>query len=303
MVRRRFAEGSSLVKDALSSYSRHSGRMLASAVAFSALLSIAPLLFIALGFAGIAVGDDVGRASVQHDLTRWIGTESAQTIMGLLDHARVTGRSVAASIVGAIVLGYASTRLFSQMKRALNHMWDVHAKSGVGFKGKVVKQLRKRGLALLLVIFVGVLIIAVVAVKTVLAVSLGLLPEAEDRALWRAGEMIVSLGTTTLMFAALFKTLPDAKLHWRDAWRGALVTSVLFSIGTTVISLYLGHKTLDVLYGPGGSLVLLLLWVQYSAQVFFLGAAVTGELARRRGTAIAPNENGVRIVLADGDAM
>ncbi len=303
MARRRFQEGRELIKDALGSYSRHNGRMLASAVAFSALLSIAPLLFIALGIASIAVGDDIGRASVQHDLARWIGTESAQTIMSLLDHARVTGRSAAASVLGAVVLVYASTRLFSQMKRALNHMWDVHAKSGKGLRAKVIKQARKRGLALLLVVFVGVLIIAVVAVKTVLAVSLHLLPDGEERALWRAGEMIVSLGTTTLMFAALFKTLPDAKLAWRDAWRGALVTSILFSVGTTVISLYLGHKTLDVLYGPGGSLVLLLLWVQYSAQVFFLGAAVTGELARRRGSAISPNENGVRVVFADGEAM
>jgi membrane protein len=112
--------------------------------------------------------------------------------------------------------------------------------------------------------------------------------------------MLVSLATTTLMFAALFKTLPDAKLAWRDAWRGALVTSVLFAIGTTIIGLYLGHKTLTVLYGPGGSLVLLLLWVQYSAQVFFLGAAVTGELARRRGYPIQPDDHGVRIVIEEG---
>jgi membrane protein len=140
-------------------------------------------------------------------------------------------------------------------------------------------------------------------VKTMLAVSLHLLPDGEERALWRAGEMMVSLGTTTLMFAALFKTLPDAKLAWRDAWRGALVTSIFFSVGTTVVSLYLGHKTLDVLYGPGGSLVLLLLWVQYSAQVFFLGAALTGELAGRRGSAILPDENGVRVVVSGSDAM
>jgi membrane protein len=112
--------------------------------------------------------------------------------------------------------------------------------------------------------------------------------------------MVISLATTTLMFAMLFKVLPDARLHWRDAWRGALVTSVLFSIGTTIIGLYLGHKTLDVLYGPGGSLVLLLLWVHYSAQVFFLGAAVTGELAKRRGHAIEPDERGMRIVIEEG---
>jgi membrane protein len=179
-------------------------------------------------------------------------------------------------------------------------MWNIHARSGQGFKGKVWKQVRKRGLALLLVVFVGVLIIAVVAVKTVLAASTEHFNDHVSGALFHGGEMLVSLATTTLMFAALFKTLPDARLQWRDAWRGALVTSVLFSIGTTIIGLYLGHKTLDVFYGPGGSLVLLLLWVHYSAQVFFLGAAVTGELARRRGHAIEPDDHGVRVVIEDG---
>lgn len=288
----------SLAGDAFRSYSRHSGRMLASAVAFSALMSIAPLLFIALGLASVAVGDELGRASVHHDLARWIGEDSAQTIMGLLDHAHVHGQTAVKTVLGGVVLAYASTRLFSQMKRALNHMWDVHAKSGKGFGGKVWKQLRKRGLSLLLVLFVGVLIVAAVAVKTVLVASTHRL--GESAAIFRGGEMAISLATTTLMFAMLFKVLPDARLQWRDAWRGALVTSVLFSIGTTIIGLYLGHKTLDVLYGPGGSLVLLLLWVHYSAQVFFLGAAVTGELARRRGHAIEPDERGVRIVIEEG---
>ncbi|MEO6776646.1 MAG: YihY/virulence factor BrkB family protein [Kofleriaceae bacterium] len=289
-----------LAGDAARSYSHHSGRMLASAVAFSALLSIAPLLFIAIGVASVAIGGDLGRASVHHDLGRWIGPDSADTIMGLLDHARVHGRSLIASIGGGVVLVYASTRLFSQIKRALNHMWNIQAKSGHGVKGKLWQQLRKRALALALVVFVGVLIIAVVAVKTVIAASTEHFNARVSGALFHGGEMLVSLATTTLMFAALFKTLPDARLHWRDAWRGALVTAVLFSIGTTLVGLYLGHKTLDMFYGPGGSLVLLLLWVQYSAQVFFFGAAVTGELARRRGHAIEPDDHGVRIVIEEG---
>lgn len=272
--------------------------MLASAVAFSALLSIAPLLFIALGVASVVVGGERGRDSVHHDLVRWIGESSADTIMSMVDHARVQGASVLATVFGGIVFLYASTRLFSQMKRGLDHMWDVRAKSGRGWKGKVGKQLRKRGISLLLVVFVGLMIIAVVAVKTVLAAGALRLPDGG--VLFAGGEMVISLFTTTIMFAALFKVLPDARIAWRDAWRGGLVTSVLFAIGTTIISLYLGHKTLDVMYGPGGSLVLLLLWVQYSAQVFFLGAAVTGELAKRRGHAIQPNEHGVRITVEEG---
>ncbi len=291
-----------LFADSARSYSRHGGRMLAGAVAFSALLSIAPLLFIALGVASTVVDTDVSRASVMHDLARWIGDDGATTIFSLLERASDRHRSGLASIVGGVVLVYASTRLFSQMKRALNHMWDVHARSGRGLRGKVWKQLRKRGLALLMVLFVGLLIVAVVIVKTIVAASTQALGDAATQVVVRIVETVISLATTTLMFAALFKLLPDARLTWRDAWRGALVTAVLFSIGTTVIGLYLGHKTLDVLYGPGGSLVMVLLWVHYSAQVFFFGAAVTGELARRQGRPIEPDDYGVRIVIDDGVA-
>lgn len=276
--------------------------MLASAVAFSALLSIAPLLYIALGLAGFVIGTDLGRASVMQDLARWIGEDGATTIFALLDRASSAQRSGFAHLLGLIVLVYASTRLFSQMKRALDQMWEISPKSGRGLKGKGSLQLKRRGLSLLLVVFVGALIIGVVIVKTILAASTHILDDTLGHAILRAGEMVISLVTTTLMFAALFKVLPDAKLAWRDAWRGALVTSVLFSVGATLIGLYLGHKALGVAYGPGESIVLLLLWVHYSAQVFFFGAAVTGELARRRGHPIEPNEHGVQIVISDPDA-
>jgi membrane protein len=288
-----------LIADAGRSYSRHGGRTLASAVAFSALLSVAPMLYIALGLASVVIGNELGRASVMQDLSRWIGADGANTIFALLERAASGPRSGIAHVLGLIVLVYASTRLFSQMKRALDQMWEISPKSGRGLRGKGTLQLRRRGLSLLLVVFVGVLIVCVVIVKTVLAASTHILDDTLGHVILRVGEMIISLVTTTLMFAALFKMLPDAKLAWRDAWRGALVTSVLFSIGATLIGLYLGHKALGVVYGPGGSIVLLLLWVHYSAQVFFFGAAVTGELARRRGRPIEPNENGVRILIHD----
>ena len=294
-----FREGPRLIADAGRSYSRHGGRMLASAVAFSALLSVAPLLYIALGLASIVIGTDLGRASVMQDLSRWVGVDGANTIFALLDRASGGPRSGIAHVLGLIVLMYASTRLFSQMKRALDQMWEISPKSGRGLKGKGTLQLRRRGLSLLLVLFVSVLIVGVVIVKTVLVTSTHVLEDTLAHVILRAGETIISLFTTTLMFAALFKLLPDAKLAWRDAWRGALVTAVLFAIGATLIGAYLGHKALGVVYGPGGSVVLLLLWVHYSAQVFFFGAAVTGELARRRGYPIEPNENGVRIVIHD----
>jgi membrane protein len=263
--------------------------MLASAVAFSALLSIAPILLVALAIASHVVGDDRGRASVMEDLAKWVGEGGAQTIDAMLSRAASTERAGIASVVGFVVLLYASTRLFSTMKRALDQMWDVDPPASVGFTQKLWRQLHKRGLALAYVVLLAILISAAVLAKTaVLHAGERLGGGAVTQVVVWIGELAVSVTVMTVMFTILFKVLPDVRLAWHDAWRGALVTAVLFQLGTTLIALYLGHKSLDVLYGPGGGIVLLLLWVHYSAQVFFLGAAITGELARRAGRPIQP---------------
>jgi membrane protein len=286
-----------LAQETFRSYSRHGGRMLAAAVAFSSLLSVAPVLVIALHVAGLATGEERARAAVTHDLATWIGDEGAATLSLLIDHTRASDASGWASLTSLLVLMYASTRLFSQLKRALNHMWDVQARSGEGLEGKAWKQLRKRAVAFVMVLFVGIVIIGVVVLKTLLASATHALGGAEARAAWQCGEALVSLGATALLFAMVFKVMPDARIAWRDAWLGALATAALFSIGAALIGIYLGHKELaaNAMYGPAASIVMLLLWVHYSAQVFFLGAALTGELARRSGRAIEPDEYGLRV--------
>jgi len=273
--------------------------MLAAAVAFSSLLSVAPVLVIALHVAGLAIGEERARAAVLKDLARWIGASGARTLGILLEHAREDRGAGWASLLSGAVLVYASTRLFSQLKRALNHMWDVQARSGAGLRGKAWKQIRKRALAFALVLFVGVIIVGVVVAKTLLVSATAAFGGAAAGLPWQVFETAVSLAATTLLFAVVFKVLPDARMAWRDAWQGALVTAGLFSVGALLIGLYLGHKALDSMYGPAGSVVMLLLWVHYSAQVFFLGAALTGELARRRGRPIAPDEYGIQVRVDD----
>jgi membrane protein len=278
--------------------------MLAAAVAFSSLLSVAPVLVIALHVAGLATGEERARLALTSELTRWIGDDGARTLAALIDGARRSQRAGWASLASALVLTYASTRLFSQLKRALNHMWDVQARSAKGLQGKAWKQLRKRALAFVMVVFVGVMIIGMVVLKALLASATRALGGHEARtAAWHVGETALSLGATALLFAMVFKVMPDAKIAWRDAWLGALVTSALFSAGAILIGLYLGHKALDTMYGPAGSVVMLLLWVHYSAQVFFVGAALTGEIARRGGRAIVPDERGARIRSDEEDGL
>ena len=284
-----------LARAALRSYSRHGGRLLAAAVAFSSLLSVAPLLVIALHAAGAVAGEARARATTIAQLARWVGEDGAKTIGTLLDHAAGHRGSAWTNFVSAAVLVYASTRLFSQLKRALNHMWDVQARAGVGFGGKVWKQVRKRGIAFLMVLLVGVVIVAIILAETMLASAASVLGGAGARVAWRVGETVVSLAATTGLFAAIFKVLPDVRIAWGDAWRGALVTAALFAIGAWGIGVYLGHEELEERFGAAGSVVALMLWVHYSAQVFFVGAAWTGELARANGREIGPDERGVRV--------
>jgi membrane protein len=198
------------------------------------------------------------------------------------------------SLLSAGVLAYASTRLFSQLKRALDQMWDIETRSGEGLRGKAWKQLRKRALAFVMVLFVGVMIVLLVALKAVLAAATTAIGGPLAGAAWQMGEIVLSLATTTLLFAMVFKVMPDAHLAWRDAWAGAFVTAVLFSIGAVLIGLYVGHKGLASTYGAAASIVMLLLWVHYSAQVFFVGAAFTAVLAEKRGRPISPTENAIR---------
>jgi membrane protein len=291
------ASARELARDTFRSYSRHGGRMLAAAVAFSSLLSVAPLLVIALHVAGLATGEERARASLSRELAQWIGDDGAATLTLLIDGARRSHARGWASVTSLLVLAYASTRLFSQLKRALNHMWDVQARSAKGVRGKAWKQLRKRGLAFGMVLFVGAMMIGIVVLKALLASATARFGGGEAPLALRVSEALISLGATALLFALIFKVMPDATIAWRDAGLGALVTSALFSIGTVLIGLYLGHKSrdADAIYGPAGAVVMLLLWVHYSAQVFFLGAALTGELARRSGREIRPDEHGVRI--------
>jgi membrane protein len=286
-----------LARETGRSFSRHGGRLLGGAIAFSALLSVAPLLVIALHVAGVAVREETARAAVTRELATWIGDDGARTLGALLDDARARTEAGWSSALSALVLVYASTRLFGQLKRALDHMWDVQPKSGEGLRGKAMKQLRKRALSFLMVVFVGLTILALVVIKAAISAmtdALGV-PFA-----WHALDTGVSLATMTLLFAVVFKVLPDVELAWRDAWAGAIVTAILFSAGTLVIGLYLGHKALGSMYGAAGSIVMLLLWVHYSAQMFFVGVAFTAERARLHGRPIGPNGDARRIVV-EGD--
>jgi membrane protein len=283
-------------RDTFSAFSRHGGRVLGGAIAFYALLSVAPLLLIALHVAGLLTSQDAARAALTHDMARWIGTDGAGTLSTLLDRAGHSRSGPLATVLGATLLLYASTRLFSALEFALHQMWEVHAKSGVGFRGKALRQLRKRSLAFVLVVLIGLILVALVIEKSALAAASHLFDDRVPGVV-HVGEGFASFVITTGLFAAIFRVLPEVRMRSRDLLFGAVVTSLLFSLGTSLVGLYIAHKGTSSTFGAAGSLVVLLLWVHYSAQIFFLGVAFTSVWAKRQGHPIEPTERAVRVVV------
>ncbi len=291
-----------LLGDTFQTFSRRGGRILGGAIAFYSMLSIAPMLIIAVHVAGMLTTADRARDALVTDLARWIGADGAATIAGMLARAQRSHRGPLSSGLSIALLVYASTRLFGALQFSLHQMWGVQARSGKGVKAKALGQLRKRSLRFFMVLLVGAVIVALVAIKTTLAAASAVIGGKLDvSGADRVIELFVSFGITTALFVAIFRLLPEVVMETRDVVTGAVVTSVLFSLGTTAVGIWLGRRGIESTWGAATSIVMLLLWVHYSAQIFFLGAAFTEAWARRKGRPIAPNEHSVALV-ADEEA-
>lgn len=272
-----------VAQESLRVWSHGGARFLSGAVAFYALLSVVPVLMIAVQIAGLATDEREARRTLLDNLTRWVGSSGASTLAAMLTAASQMSESRPWALE-ALVLTYASTRLFAQLQRALHMLWDVPMTSPEAWKHKVLTVLRRRGVGLLLVAFVGLLLVALVLWNGFVAWAGHLLGNYPT--LWRAASAFFSFVVTVLLFAAIFKVLPEARVSLRDAVVGGVVTAVLFTLGATLVGFYIGYKVTESFFGAASSLVMLLLWVNYSAQVFFLGASFAGTHARLRGDGI-----------------
>jgi len=271
-----------LVKGTFSRFSRRGGRLLSGALAFYAMLSVAPLCLIALQVAGAFTNEQLARAALIENLARWVGPGGAHTLGDLIDRVHRPDASLRSALT-LLLLFYASTRMFSQLKRALDILWDVPVPEVHGFGAKALQQLEKRSLAFILVAGIGVVLVGLVALKTGFSLAEDALGQAAPPVLWRVTETTASWAVSTALFAVLYRVLPSVRISWRDAFVGALVTGVLFGLGTLAVSAYLGHKGVNATYGEAGAVIVLVLWMHYSAQVFLIGAAFTGERAIRAG--------------------
>ncbi|HKO94598.1 MAG TPA: YihY/virulence factor BrkB family protein, partial [Polyangiaceae bacterium] len=230
------------------------------------------------------------RGELSHQVGRVVGDQAGSAIEALVDNAHAPNTGLIGSIVGIVVLLFGASGVFGELQTALNQIWNVKARPGRGIRGL----LRDRFFSFTMVMGVAFLLLVSLLVSAGLATLTGRFQHLLAwPALWQVLNALVGLAVSTLLFALIFKVVPDAKIAWRDVWVGALVTAVCFSLGKGALAWYVGRSATVSPFGAAGSLVALTVWVYYSAQILFLGAEFAQVYATRFGTRIQPTKNSV----------
>jgi len=234
----------------------------------------------------VAIGRAEAREVLAGQVTAWAGAEVAETVIASLRAAREGGHAARNTAVGLAGWFLALTVLFGELQNSLNVIWRVRRGQDWHWTGLVMPRVLSFALVLVLGALIFLSVAAGVALSGAQRLVEGWLHVPAD--VFQAADWLLSFAMMTLLFSVIYKYLPDAEICWRDTWLGAAITSVLFTIGRRAIATYLGVATPASVYGASGSLALLLLWVYYSSQVFFLGAEFTAAYARHRGGGIRP---------------
>ena len=282
-----------LLKETFKSWDEDRAPRLAAALAYYTIFALAPLLIIAIAVAAMFFDEAQVRQNMLNEVGNMIGQNGRQAIEAMIEGARQPTTGLIATVIGVVTLLVAAGGLFNQLQDALNTIWGVQPKPGRGLWGIV----KDRFLSFGMVIATGGLLLASLIISTVLSAAGKLLggDAAGQALLWQVVNLSVSFGISTLLFAVIFKVLPDAKVRWHDVWIGAAATAALFTLGRFLIGWYLGHTATESSYGAAGSLVALLIWVYYSSQILFLGAEFTKIYAKAHGVRIEPAANAIRL--------
>jgi len=281
-----------LVKKTASDFIDDNAPRLAAALAYYALLSLAPLVVLALAVAGLLLDEEAARGRIAHELGGLVGTAGAQAVESIVKNARAPAAGIVSTVVGLVVLLFGASGVFGELESALDAIWEVAPLPGRGILGLIRDRLFSFAMVMGVAFLLLVSLILGAALAAVGRFLSGALPGGEVA--WQVLNVAISLGVVTALFALTFKTVPHAKVRWRDVWVGAFVTAVLFNVGKLLIGLYLGKATFSSAYGAAGSLVLLVIWVYYSASILLLGAEFTQAYALYYGSCIEPAEGAMR---------
>lgn len=266
-----------LIKDTAASWINHKDARQGAALAYYSVFSMGPVMVIAVAIAGLVFGRDAARGEVELQLTGLLGNAAATAVDAMLVGASKPEQGLVATIIGTAILLFTAVGVVVQLKDAFNTVWEVDAEKVSGFW----QFIRAYLISIAAVISLGFLLLVSLVFTAALSV-VGKYADAQFPAttLQISGSLI-SFVAVTCVFAMMFKWLPDAPVDWRDVWLGATITAALFECGKLVIGIYIGRQAFESTYGAAASLVVLLIWVYYSAQILLVGAEFTHVYASR----------------------
>jgi membrane protein len=277
-----------LVKQVVSEWIDQDVPRMGAALAFYTFFAISPLFVILLAIAGFWFGEQAARRELFGQFSGLVGSEGAEAIQAVVSAAQKPKTGAWATFIALVMLLVGATGVFVQLQDALNSVWGVRREPGRGLRNFI----KDRLLSFALIVGIGFLLLVSLVISAGLSAMdkfmVVLVPAQET--IWQGINFVVSFGVITLLFALIFKVLPDVKIAWRDVWIGAIITALLFNVGKLLIGMYLGRSSVTSAYGAAGSLVIVLLWVYYSAQILFLGAKFTQIYSNRYGSHFEPKQ-------------
>jgi membrane protein len=288
-----------LLRQTFKEWNEDKASRLAAALAYYTVFSLTPLIAISLAIAGMVFGKDAARGELVAQIQGLVGRQSAQVIETAIANISQNSHPGITSLINIGVLLFAASGVFAELQGALNTIWEVAPQPGK----EIRLFIRQRLLAFLMVMAIGLLLLASLMLNTFLVAISNLVANSHlvsnllpgGSVPWRLLNTIGSFIITTLLFGLIYKYLPQAKIAWSDIWIGALMTATLFSIGKFALSLYLGHNTFSSAFGAAGSLVFVVAWVFYSAQILFFGAEFTHVYASQYGSYIRPRKYAIAL--------
>ncbi len=270
-----------LLRDSANAWIDDRAPSMGAALAFYALFSVAPLLIIAIAIAGVFFGEEAARGEIVAQISGLIGHAGAASIQSIIESARNPASGTVAMTVGILTLIITASTVFTELKDSLDYIWRVNNPDSNSLRNFFQTRVR----ALVMVMVIGVLLLLLLIASTALTLI------ANSTAMYQnitylinTLNFIIFVGMTAILFAIIYKVLPDIKIAWKDVWIGSVITAVLFSLGKSLIALYLAESHISSAFGTAGSVIIGLLWIYYSAQIFFLGAEFTKLYAQRYGS-------------------
>ena len=266
----------------------------AAIIGFYTIFSLPAILIITIRIAGAVFGQSAVQGELVNQIGGIVGRGSASQIQSIIENANVSDATTVGTLVGVATMIFSATTVFVALQDSLNSMWEVKAKPEKGW----LKLIVNRVLSLAMVISMGFLLLVSLSVDVVLGIVYNFLREQfSGVAVYfiTVGNVLISILISTVIFAAIYRVLPDAKIKWKNVWIGAFVTAVLFVLGKYILSIYFQHDPLADTYGAAGSLVLILVWVYYSAVILLFGAEFTQVYSRTYDKGIVPDDTAVKV--------